>query len=128
MPIDGNSWNSSTLNAEIEAHYAQYLYLKRNKDEFDESLWGNDKTKLNKRLLSITHLYDYLGNKGITKPFFNENNEIDEETTMAVFETFWDNTVVSSWQEDLQYGDCNYNHEQKYIHMVNNIVTLTQKC
>lgn len=125
---DVNSWNSSTLNAEIEAHYAQYLYLKRNKDEFDDSLWGNDKTKFNKRLLSIVNLYKLLGNKSIVKPIYNENSEIDEETTMAVFETFWDNTVVPSWQEDLQYGDYVYSKEQNFLQMITNLVILTQKC
>lgn len=102
--------------------------LKRNKDEFDDSLWGNDKTKFNKRLLSIVNLYKLLGNKSIVKPIYNENSEIDEETTMAVFETFWDNTVVPSWQEDLQYGNYAYSKEQNFLQMITNLVILTQKC
>ena len=69
-----------------------------------------------------------LGNKSIVKPIYNENSEIDEETTMAVFETFWDNTVVSSWQEDLQYGDYVYSKEQNFLQMITNLVILTQKC
>ena len=73
-------------------------------------------------------LYAHLGHKGTVKPIYNESGEIDEETTMAVFETYWDNTVVSTWQEDLQYGSFNYSYEQKYLNIINNIVTLTKRC
>ena len=125
---DVNSWNSSTLNAEIEAHYAQYLYLKRNKDEFNESQWGKEETRLNKRLLSIMDLYEHLGNKGIIKPTYNDNDEIEEEITMTLFESYWEFTIISIWQNDKEYGGYIYNKEENFSQIISNIAILTQKC
>lgn len=56
------SYKEAKLNLEIEAYYAQYLYIMK-KSEYDKYNWGKS-FKTNKRLRTIAYLNKYIDEKG----------------------------------------------------------------
>ena len=84
-----DNFNKSILNSEIEAHYAQYLYLK-SLPEFKGSYW-EDMYKYDPRMESIADLEEYL-DQSVTATDYQELNKRLE-------------TVVDAFRKSDGYSD-----------------------
>lgn len=112
-----SEYNNSTINIEIEAHYAQYLYLKKLK-EYSKSKW-EEKWSKNVRLWTITGLEEYVDYKGNLKPIVT--NELLDFALNKVAGTF----------ETKEYDDgkvYKYNWDIKGIDNFKNLRKLAKDC
>lgn len=112
-----SEYNNSTINIEIEAHYAQYLYLKKLK-EYSNSKW-EEKWSKNVRLWTITGLEEYVDYKGNLKPIVT--NELLDFALNKVAGTF----------ETKEYDDgkvYKYNWDIKGIDNFKNLRKLAKDC
>ncbi len=106
------------MNQEIEAHFAQYLYLKKLK-EFSGSKWekwytsGDDE-----RMMTIKNLERHITNKG----------ELDKQSTSIMLETYMEYTVIKAFRNTPGYEDCKFDTGRDLMSTFKNIQTLTKDC
>ncbi len=113
-----SSYMNSLINQEIEAHYAQYLYV-RQLPEYAGSKWENYYAK-DRRMGAIKHLSDHIDEKGYLRPGKNIK-EFDFEilSVVSIFETTsgYDNPNFYKY-DDARSGLSNFS----------NLRTLTKNC
>lgn len=111
-----SSFNGSLLNQEIEAHYAQYLYLS-SLPEYDGSKWekGYENTD---RLKVIENLNEYLDNKG----------SLLDGIDNSLLDTFLEFSIVPVFQSTEGYENYQYDASRNTITNFSNIQTLTIEC
>lgn len=115
--LSASDYNKSTINIEIEAHYAQYLYLSKLK-EYGGSKWEKDWTR-HPRLSAIRDINKYVDKKGIIA-LQKSNEELDYTLNK-----------VASMFETHDYIDTNvykYNWNIKGINNFNSLREITKKC
>lgn len=115
--LTASVYNNSTINSEIEAHYAQYLYLKKQK-EYNGSKWEKDWTR-HPRLNAIKELEKYIDKKGNLTP-----NKTNEELDFTL-------NQVASMFETHEYSDDNvykYNWNIKGTDNFRNLRELAKDC
>lgn len=110
------SYVSSLMNQEIEAHYAQYLYL-QSLPEYSGSKW-EDGYKHDSRLRGTAALRDYVDNKGSLKSGVHS----------TLLETFTEETLVPVFRKIDGYK--NYSYDKTRIGLTNfsNLQELTVNC
>ena len=112
-----SSYKSSTINGEIEAFYAQYLYISR-LPEYENSEWEADyytnPIKLRARILS-----DYLDNKGNLRNYTNYNKLKFAITNFAVY------LKTHGVYQDDKYK---YDSSREILSNFNNLRNLTIDC
>lgn len=110
-----DSYNNSELNGELEAFYAQYLYLSR-RDEFKNSYFEN---RYNKRniLGYIKRLEDVIDYKGILRDGI-ENADVVEYVDSAVF----------ALRHSSKYNSYTFDASRTGIENFSNLRTLTINC
>lgn len=111
-----NSYKESIINLEIEAHYAQYLYLST-LPEFKESKWEEGYQK-DKRLKSIKKIERYLTSQG----------EYRDKATGLFFEEYFQYTVIDLFKKENTYKDYKYNESRVGISNFKNLIQLTKDC
>lgn len=115
--MDVSDYNNSTINSEIEAHYAQYLYLKKLK-EYKGSKWEKNWTK-HPRLYTIKKLERYVDSKGHL--LSKVNTELLDFTL----------NQIASMFETHEYTDGNvykYNWDIKGLDNFKNLRELAKDC
>ena len=109
------SYNSANLNLEIEVHYAQYLYLKQQK-EYPNSDWEYDYSS-DPRLISISNLRDYIDEYGrLIKPELNDVLDCQLLVASEVFKKY------------PSYAGSKYNQSRIGIENFSNLQTLIINC
>lgn len=110
------SYQNAVINLEIEAHYAQYLYLKRLK-EYPDSKWEKG-YKINQRLIGVANLKDYIDGHGRLLPNI-PNDYFDLYLSMPLKEIFVKDKNYSNYSYDSsRYGTSNFQ----------NLQTITENC
>ncbi len=109
------SYMASTLNLEIEAHYAQYLYVKE-LPEFKGNIW-EDGYRLDERLLSIAYLDNYIDKKGHLKA---------KESTEDLAD-YIDFTVIPIFRKSSEYRSYPYKACEP-VSIFSNLNQLTKDC
>lgn len=110
------TYSNALLNIEIEAHYAQYLYLKK-LPEFNSA--GNRWAKLyshSARGRAIKHLEQYVDSKG--RLIGNSD----------MFDVHLDYTVVSVFKKESGYSNFTYNTNRNGIANFSVLSKITQNC
>lgn len=104
------TYRKSTINLEIEAHYAQYLYLK-GLEEYPNSKWEKG-YKSKQRLIGIANLEDYIDGHG--RLLSNIPNDIfDLYLSMPLKEVFVKDNNYSNYSYDnSRYGTSNFQNLQ----------------
>ena len=110
-----SSYVNAGLNLEIEAHYAQYLYLKK-LQEFPGSKWSSDYAS-NPRLISTMLLEQCLTPKGELALDYSEE-ELDGYLNFA----------CNAFKEDLAYMQFKYDTSRKGLENFQNLKNLTKDC
>ena len=111
-----SSFTASLLNQEIEAHYAQYLYLS-SLPEYEGSKWEKE-YKSTERLRGIKVITDYIGSKGN----LNENADID------LFDTYINHRLIPIFHSTKGYENYQYDANRNIVTNFSNIQTLTIDC
>ena len=109
-----SSFNGSLLNQEIEAHYAQYLYL-ISLPEYDGSKWEEKYINV-ERLRGTAGIKDYVDNKGTLIGNYD------------LFDTYINATLVPVFQSTDGYENYQYDSNRNAITNFSNIQTLTIDC
>lgn len=113
---DASSFSGAMLNMEIEAHYAQYLYLKKLK-EYGGSKWEKEHTT-DERLLAVAGVDDYLNAKGnLSSSIFND-----------LFELYTEFTLVPSFRKTSGYQNYPYDINRTGLSYFSNLRVLTINC
>lgn len=107
------SFKGALMNREIEAHYAQYLYLQRSVEWTDEK---KDKYSKNQRLRAAASLDTYVDDHG---------NLV--ESNKELFDCYLSENVVSSFRKD-GYEDYSFNENEDLPFTFSNIKALTKNC
>lgn len=112
-----NSYVNAELNLEIEAHYAQYLYLKK-RPEFAGSKWSKQYA-MDNRHEEIAMLENFLLPNGL----------MDLDVTEKDLNTQID-SVVAAFRRYPAYSkdSCKYNVERSGLSIFENLKTLTINC
>lgn len=110
-----DSYKGAVMNLEIEAHYAQYLYI-RTLPEYRGSKWEENYTK-SLRLSSIVGLKRYVDEKGQLKPGMTNRDLEDRMIT----------TVLSSLKQD-GYSTYPYNYDRIGVQNFKNLNKTTINC
>ena len=103
-------FTNSLLNQEIEAHYAQFLYLKNGNKSKHQNFIGSKRGK------TALVIYDYIKK-------LENNNSISENLN-----TFIDFNVTSVFREVDSYQNYPFIDEQGYYSTLYNVINLTQNC
>ena len=111
-----SSYIGSLLNQEIEAHYAQYLYLS-SLPEYEGSKWEKE-YKSTERLRGIKVITDYIGSKGNLK----KNADID------LFDTYIKYRLIPIFHSTKGYENYQYDANRNIVTNFSNIQTLTIDC
>ncbi|MEY8684667.1 hypothetical protein AB9N12_00510 [Bacteroides sp. AN502(2024)] len=111
-------FSNATINHEIEAHYAQYLYLKKDTAEYNISNWKLGVKGRNKRILHITHLEDYIDNKGNLLP----------ETFIDLLDTHIEYNLIPTFKTDKNYKNYIYNKNYNSLANFENLRNITKDC
>ena len=94
-----SSYNNSMLNGEIEAWYAQYLYVKK-LPEYKESKW--EKKYKNKPLSKdIKQLERYINNKGEMLSGIAES-QLNNYISNQLVPVFWNSSTYCSYSYDME--------------------------
>lgn len=110
------SYYNSTLNLEIEAHYAQYLYLKK-LPEYEGSKWERNYVNI-PRLRGVKNLYNFLGKDG----------KLKDSGTNELLDVFLSITLKDLFIKDSSYSDYLYNSSRNGVSNFANLQTLTLNC
>lgn len=113
-----SAYMNSLINQEIEAHYAQYLYL-RKLPEYKGSKWENYYAK-DLRMGTIADLSDYI----------NEKGNLHSGINVDVF-NFHILSVASIFETTKGYDDPNfykYDETRSGLSNFSNLRTLTKDC
>ena len=111
-----STFTDSMLNQEIEAHYAQYLYVS-SLPEYAGNKWENAYTTDN-RLRGTAKIKDYIDNKG----------SLINSTISALFETFMEFTLVPIFHKTKGYENCSYDNSRSITTNFSNLKELTKNC
>ncbi len=111
-----STFTDSMLNQEIEAHYAQYLYVS-SLPEYADSKWEK-KYIDDKRLRGTTRIEDFINNKGSLK----SNTHID------LFDTYINETLVPIFHKTKGYENYSYDNNRSVITNFSNLKELTKEC
>ena len=109
------TYNASTLNGEIEAHYAQQIYLNNTPGYKGSQL--EERHKQNKRRRAVMDLKNVIDNKG---------NLREDKTTFELEEQI--NEIKKVFRESPTYKDYPYDENRTPESNFNNIKTLTINC
>lgn len=109
------SYKNSRLNLEIEAHYAQYLYLKK-LPEYPGSKWHGAYV-IDDRHRSISELEWYINSKG----------ELYDYSTTGMLDTHIEE-VVGYFHEIKEYEGFKFDENQKGLSIFENLNVLTKDC
>lgn len=113
-----STFENSIMNQEIEAHFAQYLYLKKLK-EYPGSKWEKWYTSgHDKRLLATKNLERYVTDKGFLKASSNE----------YFLQTYIDTSVIELYQKTPGYENLKFDTGRELMSNFKNIQTLTKDC
>lgn len=113
-----SSYKNSLINQDIEAHYAQYLYL-RKLSEYAGSKWENYYAK-DRRLSSIRKLKGFIDSKGrLVSGMTNVDLDAQVILTSAIFET------TEGYDDPNVYK---YDDSRKGISNFSNLNVLTKDC
>lgn len=110
------SYQNATINLEIEAHYAQYLYLK-SLPEYEGSKWEEKYIKY-QRLRGIKNLDYYL----------EKNGKLKNSDTNDLLDVFLSITLKNLFTKDPNYSDYLYDSSRKGTSNFTNLQTLTINC
>lgn len=110
-----DSYKGAVMNLEIEAHYAQYLYI-RTLPEYPGSKW-EEGYKRNQRLRSIAGLTEYVDEKG----------QLLSGTTNSKLEDQMITTVLSSLKQE-GYSTYPYNYDRIGVQNFKNLNKITINC
>ena len=104
------TYRNSVINLEIEAHYAQYLYLKELK-EYPNSKWEKG-YNVNQRLIGIANLEDYIDGHGRLLSDMPDDY-FDLYLSMVLKEVFVRDKNYSNYSYDSsRYGTSNFQNLQ----------------
>ncbi len=113
-----SAYMNSLVNQEIEAHYAQYLYL-RKLPEYKGSKWENYYAK-DLRMGAIKNLNDHIDGKGNLRPGKNiEEFDFDILSIASIFET------TKGYDDPSFYK---YDETRSGLSNFSNLRTLTKDC
>ena len=108
-----SSFKSSMMNREIEAHYAQYLFLQRSAEWTDKK---QDKYAKSQRLRATTSLTKYVNQQGhVTTSFLD------------IFETYISNNVVNAFRQE-GYDNYPFKEYSDITNIFPNIKLTTKNC
>ena len=108
-----SSFKSSMMNREIEAHYAQYLFLRRSVEWTDKK---QDKYAKSQRLRATTSLTKYVNQQGhVTTSFLD------------IFETYISNNVVNAFRQE-GYDNYPFKEYSDITNIFPNIKLTTKNC
>lgn len=110
------SYQNALINLEIEAHYAQYLYLK-GLEEYPNSKWEKG-YKVNQRLIGIANLEDYIDGHGHLLSNMS-NDYFDLYLSMVLKEVF---------VKDKNYSNYSYDGSRYGISNFQNLQIITKNC
>lgn len=111
-----SSFAGATLNLEIEAHYAQYIYLKK-LPEYSGSKWEQGYMQ-SERLRAIANLQEYIDDKG---------NLIARES-LDLFDTYTEFSLVPSFRKSAGYSHYLYDKNRTSLSNFSNLRILTKNC
>ena len=112
------SFRQSELNIEIEAHFAQYLYL-CNLREYIGSIWEQWYTSgIDKRMESVKQIERYVTNKG---GFRDSKSQVELERHII-------DNVIPGFRTITAYQHSIYNSQRTFISNFKNIKKLTKDC
>jgi hypothetical protein len=101
------------MNREIEAHYAQYLFLRRSVEWTDKK---QDKYAKSQRLRATTSLTKYVNQQGhVTTSFLD------------IFETYISNNVVNAFRQE-GYDNYPFKEYSDITNIFPNIKLTTKNC
>lgn len=110
------SYTNSLMNQEIEAHYAQYIYLK-NLPEYNGSKWEQG-YKNDERLLGVAEIEEFINAKG---GLLNSANSV-------LFDTYIEFTVVTSFRNTPGYENYKYDDKRSGLANFPNLRILIKDC
>lgn len=112
-----SSFQKAMMNREIEAHYAQYLYLQRSTE------WTEKKKKEysnNQRLRATTSLKQYVNQQG--------NVTVSKPEELDFFELYLSNNVVSAFKKEEGYKDYPFKEYPDISDIFPTIKSVTKNC
>ena len=113
------SFGSSGLNQEIEAHYAQYVYLK-GKSYYSGSVYEKRYTSSRSRGTAIANLDRYIDKKG--------NLLSSVEDYDILLDTYIEATIIPVFRMTPDYSSYPYDPNKSGISIFSNLKTLTKNC
>lgn len=110
-----SSFEGALLNREIEAHYAQYLFLKK------QPIWEEkykDIYNRNSRGRATLALEEY----------FDEHGRLKDESVSDMIEVIFSEQVIPSFRKTAPYKSYPYDNSQSILQLFSNINILTKNC
>ena len=111
------SYGDATINLEIEAHYAQYIYLKKLK-EYPESKWEKSYGISNQRLIGIANLESYI----------DEHGQLLSEIPDYLLDSYLSMTLKKVFTDDKNYYKYSYDSSRYGTSNFQNLQTITENC
>ena len=105
------------MNREIEAHYAQYLYLQRSAEWTEEK---QEKYVKSQRLRATTSLKQYVNQQG--------NVTVSKPEELDFFELYLSNNVVSAFKKEEGYKDYPFEEYPDISNIFPIIKSVTKNC
>lgn len=94
--MTASEWNKSTSSIEIEAHFAQYMYMKRYNDvEYEQSGWDRTGTGVNPQYQAIDLLARHVDERGYPK-----------EGSSELLASFRIEMTISAFKGSDDYSNC----------------------
>ncbi|WP_195667770.1 hypothetical protein [Bacteroides intestinalis] len=110
-----SSFEGAMLNREIEAHYAQYIFL------IKQPLWEEkykDIYSRNPRGKAVEALDNY----------FDKHGHLKDESVSDVIETVFSEQIIPSFRKEEPYNNYPYDKRQSISRLFPNIEVLTKNC